>query len=155
MNATALSRRAVLRSALASGASALLPSRTSADTRLVMNDASRLNPTPVMKHIVRTSEPEAELINAIRAELKDAAASKRPVAVGAARHSLGGQSLPRDGTAITLDSRRVTPDTAAGVYTGRCRGARWADVIKALDPIGFLPPSCSRTTISASQVLFA
>jgi hypothetical protein len=53
MNATALSRRAVLRSALASGASALLPSRTSADTRLVMNDASRLNPTPVMKHIVR------------------------------------------------------------------------------------------------------
>ena len=138
MRATGLSRRAVLASALASAASALLPSRTSADARLVMNDASRLNPTPVMKHIVRTAEPEAVLIEAIRAELKNAAASKRPVAIGAARHSMGGQSLPRDGTAITLDSRRVEPDTAAGVYRADA-GARWADVIKVLDPIGFSP----------------
>jgi FAD/FMN-containing dehydrogenase len=138
MNGTALSRRAMLASALASGASVLLPSLASADTRLVMNDASRLDPTPVMKHIVRTAEPEAVLIDAIRAELKDAAASKRPVAVGAARHSMGGQSLPRDGTAVTLDSRRVQPDTAAGVYRADA-GARWADVIKALDPIGFSP----------------
>jgi FAD/FMN-containing dehydrogenase len=138
VNATALSRRAVLVSALASGTSALLPSRTSADTRLIMNDASRLDPTPVIKHMVRTAEPEAELISAIRAELKDAAAAKRPVAVGAARHSMGGQSLPRDGTAITLDSRRVEPDTVAGVYRADA-GARWADVIRTLDPIGFSP----------------
>src|SRR5262249_34597641 len=116
MEATALSRRAMLGSALASGACALLPSATSADTRLVMNDASRLNPTPVMKHIVRTAGPDEELIAAIRAALKEAAASKQPVAVGAARHSLGGQSLPRDGTAITLRSPRIESDTAAAVY---------------------------------------
>jgi FAD/FMN-containing dehydrogenase len=138
MKATMLSRRAVLGSALASAASAVLPSPTSADTRLVMNDASRLNPTPVMKHIVRTAEPDEELITAIRAELKEAAAAKRAVAVGAARHSMGGQSLPRDGTAITLRSGRIEPDTAAGTYRVNA-GARWADVIKSLDPIGFSP----------------
>jgi FAD binding domain len=135
MDAKALSRRAVLSSALASAASALLPFRTSATARLVMNDASRLNPTPVMKHIVRDAEPEELLIGAVRAELKDAAATKRPVAVGAARHSMGGQSLPRDGTAITLNSRRVDPDRAAGSYRVDA-GARWADVIKSLDRVG-------------------
>jgi hypothetical protein len=138
MDVTALSRRAVLSSALASAASALVPFRAAATARLVMNDASRLNPTPVMKHIVRDAEPEELLIGAIRAELKDAAASKRPVAVGAARHSMGGQSLPRDGTAITLNGRRVDPDSAAGSYRVDA-GARWADVIKSLDPIGFSP----------------
>jgi FAD/FMN-containing dehydrogenase len=138
MDVTALSRRAVLSSALASGASALLPFQTSANPRLIMNDASRLNPTPVMKHIVRDAEPEQQLLDAIRAELKYAAASKRPVVVGAARHSMGGQSLPRDGTAITLNSRRVQPDRAAGAYRVDA-GARWADVIKSLDPIGFSP----------------
>jgi FAD/FMN-containing dehydrogenase len=51
---------------------------------------------------------------------------------------MGGQSLPRDGTAVTLDSRRVQPDTSAGMYRADA-GARWADVIKALDPIGFSP----------------
>jgi FAD/FMN-containing dehydrogenase len=135
---TRLSRRALIGSALASGANALLPRRASADVRLVMNDASRLNPTPVTKHIIREPEPEAELIAAVRAELREAAATKRPVVVGAARHSMGAQSLAREGTAITLESRRVEPDTAAGVYRVDA-GARWADVIKALDPIGFSP----------------
>jgi FAD/FMN-containing dehydrogenase len=138
MDVTALSRRAVLSSALASAASALVPFRAAATARLVMNDASRLDPTPVMKHIVRDAEPEELLIGAIRDELKAAAAWKRPVAVGAARHSMGGQSLPRDGTAITLNSRRVDPDRVAGSYWVDA-GARWADVIKSLDPIGFSP----------------
>src|SRR5262249_17372935 len=124
MDVTKLSRRAVLGSALASGASALLPFQTSANPRLVMNDASRLNPTPGMKHIIRYAEREEQLIDAIRAELKDAAASKRPVVVGAARHSMGGQSLPRDGTAITLNSRRIEPNKAAGAYRVDA-GARW------------------------------
>jgi FAD/FMN-containing dehydrogenase len=138
MTATPLPRRAVIGGVLASGVSAFLPLRASANVRLVMNDASRLNPTPVIKHIIRKPEPEEQLIAALRSELKEAAAAKRPVAVGAARHSMGGQSLPRDGTAITLDSRRVEPDTAAGVYRADA-GARWADVIKTLDPIGYSP----------------
>src|SRR5262249_38396200 len=48
------------------------------------------------------------------------------------------QSLPRDGTAITLRSPRIEPDAAAGLYRVNA-GARWADVIKSLDPIGFSP----------------
>jgi FAD/FMN-containing dehydrogenase len=138
MQAATHSRRAVIGGALASGASVCLPRRASADVRLVMNDASRLNPTPVIKHVIRNEEPEEQLIAAIRAELKEAAAANRPVAVGAARHSMGGQSLPRDGTAITLDGRRIKPDKAAGIYRVEA-GTRWADVIAALDPIGFSP----------------
>jgi FAD/FMN-containing dehydrogenase len=138
MSAVPLTRRAVLASALASGASAMIPAGASADSPLILNDASRLDPTPVVKHIVRGVEPQAQLISAIRAELKEAAAAKRPVAVGAARHSMGGQSLPRDGTAITLDSRRLELDTAAQLYRVDA-GARWADVIKVLDPAGFSP----------------
>ena len=38
----------------------------------------------------------------LRAELKAAADAKRPFAAAVARHSMGGQSIPRDGTAITL-----------------------------------------------------
>jgi FAD/FMN-containing dehydrogenase len=138
LRAPPLTRRTVIASALASGTSALIPAGASVVPRLVMNDASRLDPTPVIKHVVRRAEPQAQLIDAIRAELKEAAAAKRPVAVGAARHSMGGQSLPRDGTAITLDSRLIELDTAAKLYRVDA-GARWADVIKVLDPAGFSP----------------
>jgi FAD/FMN-containing dehydrogenase len=137
MNAPSLSRRAVVGGGLAAGTVALLP-RPAAASRVVMNDASRLNPTPVFKHIVRAREPRDALIAALRAELKEAAAAKRPVAVGAARHSMGGQSLPRDGTAITLDSRQLEADTAARIYRVDA-GTRWSDVIASLDKLGFSP----------------
>jgi FAD/FMN-containing dehydrogenase len=137
MNAPSLSRRAVVGGALAAGAAAVLPGHAAAN-RLVMNDASRLNPTPVFKHIVRTREPRDQLVAALRAELTEAAAAKRPVAVGAARHSMGGQSLPHDGTAITLDGRQLEADTAARVYRVDA-GTRWSDVIMALDKLGFSP----------------
>ncbi|MBV9076601.1 MAG: FAD-binding oxidoreductase [Methylobacteriaceae bacterium] len=105
---------------------------------LVLNDASRLNPTPVARHVVRGAEPFATLVDALRAELKDAAAAGRPVAVGAARHSMGGQSLPRDGTALTLDSRQIEVDPANRLYRAAA-GARWSDVIRTLDPLGLSP----------------
>ena len=54
-----------------------------------------------------------DFIARLRRELKEAAADKRPVAIGAARHSMGGQSIPRDGTAITVDPGACEPDTAA------------------------------------------
>jgi len=127
----------VVSGALATGAAALLPEPAAAN-RIVMNDASRLNPTPVFKHIVRTREPRDQLVAALRAELKEAAAAKRPVAVGAARHSMGGQSLPRDGTAITLEGGHIEPDTAGRVYRVDA-GTRWSDVITALDKLGFSP----------------
>ena len=133
-DSSGISRRAVLGAGLA----ALAPRVALADPGLVMNDASRLNPTPVARHILRGPEPDEQRNAALREALREAAAAGRPVAVGAARHSMGGQSLPRDGIAITLDSRRVEPDTAAGVYRADA-GAHWADVIRTLDPIGFSP----------------
>ena len=97
------SRRQFL--ALAAAATALPsvgPSR--AEPRIILNDASRLNATPVARHTsIRGAQNVDDLIARLRGELKEAAAAKRPVAASVARHSMGGQSLPLDGTAVTLD----------------------------------------------------
>src|SRR5262249_18545273 len=72
-----------------------------------------------------------------------AAAEGRPVSVGAARHSMGGQALARDGVAMTLD---VKPAAGPWIEINRdvrsyhvAAGARWRQVIGALDPIRFSP----------------
>ena len=51
---------------------------------------------------------------------------------------MGGQSLPRDGTAISLNGGPLEIDTAAKTYR-TCAGNRWSDVIGMLDPKGFSP----------------
>jgi FAD/FMN-containing dehydrogenase len=130
-------RRVVIASGLGTAA-AFVTGPGGASQRIIMNDASRLDPTPVMKHWQPKTNPKDVFIESLRAELKEAASARRPVAVGAARHSMGGQSLPRDGVAITLDGRSLVADTAAGIYRIDA-GARWSDVIQALDPIGFSP----------------
>jgi FAD/FMN-containing dehydrogenase len=134
------SRRTFLRTA---AATALLPlagiSPSPATQRTILNDASRLSPTPVAKHVTIV-RPQAfdEVIARVRAEIKEATAEKRPVAASVARHSMGGQSLPRDGTAITLDGGPLEMDTAAKTYRTSA-GNRWSDVIRILDPKGFSP----------------
>lgn len=133
------SRRAVLAAMSAAAAVTALPRRLrAAELRTVLNDASRLSPTPVARHISLTRPASDELIARVRAELKDAAAAHRSFAVGVARHSMGGQSLPRDGTAVSLDGGIIEPDPAAKTYRVGA-GARWSHVIAALDPIGFSP----------------
>lgn len=127
----------MLRAGLAAAAVAVA-GPAGAETRLILNDASRLNPTPVFKHWQPKTDSEDAFIAGLRDELKSAAAAKRPVAIGAARHSMGGQSLPRDGVAMTLDGRALEADTGAGTYRVDA-GARWAEVIRSLDPIGFSP----------------
>jgi len=109
-----------------------------AEQRTILNDASRLNPTPVAKHWPARMGEQDEFIVRLRSELAQAAAVNRPVAVGVARHSMGGQSLPRDGTAITLSGQVLQTDAAAKTYLVNA-GARWADVIQTLDPLGFSP----------------
>src|SRR5277367_2823239 len=131
-------RRSFLAAALATGAAAQLPTIVRAEPRIVMNDASRLDPTPVAKHARLSSSPRDGLLENLRAELKAAEASGRRVAVGAARHSMGGQSLPRDGVAITFDDPWFEIDTANKLYRVSA-GARWWDVIAKLDPLGFSP----------------
>jgi FAD/FMN-containing dehydrogenase len=133
------SRRAFLQAAAATIAVpfAGVP-RLRATQRIILNDASRLSPTPVVKHLTISKAPLNDLVGRIRAELKEAAASKRPVAASVARHSMGGQSLPRDGTAISLDGGPLEMDTAAQTYRTSAAN-RWADVIRILDPKGFSP----------------
>lgn len=102
----------------------------------MMNDASLLSPTPVAKHVVMAQDPGEALVAALRAELVEAAAAGRPVNIGAARHSMGAQAIPRDGTAITFDNGLVEP--GEGVFRAHA-GARWGQVIAALDPLGLSP----------------
>lgn len=103
-----------------------------------LNDASLLSETPIHKHIILQQDPGEALISAIRAEMKDARDNNRPVNVSAARHSMGGQAIPLDGHAITYDNGMVEPDTANATYRAHA-GARWSQVIQAIDPIGFSP----------------
>jgi len=131
-------RRRILLASSAAAAGALLPRIATAQQRIVMNDASRLSATPVFSHWVVKPDPEEQLIAALRKELKTAASRKRPVAVGAARHSMGGQSLPRNGNAITFDIVRCEPDRAAHTFRVHA-GTRWHQVIDALDRIGESP----------------
>lgn len=104
----------------------------------ILNDASLLSKTPVHRHLVMEENPGEVLVARLRAELKEAAAAGRPVNIGAARHSMGAQAIPSGGHAVTFRNAMVEPDTGSGVYRVHA-GARWSDVIAALDPVGFSP----------------
>lgn len=105
-------------------------------TEGTLNDASLLSQTPIFKHITLTDDPGEALLAALRAELAQAKSAGRPVNLSAARHSMGGQSIPRNGTAITFDNALVEPGD--GMYRAHA-GARWRDVIRTLDPVGLSP----------------
>lgn len=104
----------------------------------MLNDASGLSATPIHKHLTLTQDRGDALIEAIRQEMKSARVENRPLNVGAARHSMGGQAIPRDGVALTFDSDQVELDSANLRYRTHA-GARWSQVIAALDPAGFSP----------------
>lgn len=122
-------RRPLLGAALVAGCAA------PADP-LVLDDASRLNATRVARHV--TIGARDPLVERLRAELRMARAAGHPVALGAARHSMGGQSLASGGTAITLAQAGCRLDLASGTCRAAA-GTRWSDVIAALDPLGFSP----------------
>jgi FAD/FMN-containing dehydrogenase len=104
----------------------------------VLDDASQLCPTPVASHITISDDPRAGAVERIRAALAEARAARRPFIAGAARHSMGGQSLARDGTVATLDQRWLEADPARKVYRVAA-GTRWSTVISRLDAVGFSP----------------
>ncbi|MEO3480357.1 FAD-binding oxidoreductase [Phaeobacter sp. CAU 1743] len=103
-----------------------------------LNDASGLSATPIHRHLTLQHNAMEKLIAAIRRELAEAKAEGRPLNVGAARHSMGGQAIPRNGTAITFDNGSVEIDSANQTYLAQA-GARWSQVIAALDPVGWSP----------------
>lgn len=130
--------------ALTKGLSPALPS-LDGTTRLggvagasVLNDASELSQTPIHKHLIVKDDASDTLIAMIRQELAQARSEGRPVNVGAARHSMGGQAIPRDGTAITFENGAIELDTEAQTYHVHA-GARWSQVISKLDPAGWSP----------------
>ncbi len=131
-------RRTFVAGGLAGIASVQLPVCAVGQQRLVLNDASRLNTTPVFSHWIAKEEPEAEFIAHLRREFKEAAAQKRPICIGAARHSMGGQSLPRNGAAMTFDIDRCEIDSSTRTAKIHA-GTRWFQVIAHLDRIGFSP----------------
>jgi FAD/FMN-containing dehydrogenase len=104
----------------------------------MLNDASGLSATPVAKHLTLTEDRGDALLTAVRRELAEAASARRPLNVGAARHSMGGQAIPRDGTALTFDNGGIEVDSSGLTYRVHA-GARWSQVIAALDPMGFSP----------------
>ncbi len=103
-----------------------------------LNDASLLSETPVFRHTVMSEDPGEALIARMRTELAEARTEGRPFNIGAARHSMGGHAIPTNGHAVTFDASFLVPDTENGTYKVHA-GARWEQVIAALDPIGFGP----------------
>lgn len=114
------------------------PSAAASGGTGVLNDASELSPTPVASHLTVTEDPRAGAVERIRAALAEARAAHRPFIASAARHSMGGQSLARDGTVVTLDQQWLEADTARKTYRVGA-GVRWSTVIAKLDRIGFSP----------------
>jgi hypothetical protein len=103
----------------------------------ILNDASGLSATPIHKHL-HISDRGSALVETIRREMRHAKTAGHPLNVGAARHSMGGQAIPRAGTAITFENAGIEIDSANQVYRAHA-GARWSDVIAALDPLGWSP----------------
>lgn len=103
-----------------------------------LNDASGLMETPIARHATLSQDPGEALIAALRKEMAEARAAGRPVNIGAARHSMGGQAIPPRGHAVTFDAAALELDSDAGIMRVHA-GARWRQVIAALDPRGFGP----------------
>ena len=102
-----------------------------------LNDASLLSETPVYRHTL-VGDAGDTLIATLRSELAQARAEGRPFNIGAARHSMGGHAIPRNGHAITFNNAFVQTDEANQTYRVHA-GARWQNVIGSLDPKGFGP----------------
>ena len=95
------------------GAAAAKRKSKTADA-LVLNDASKLNPVRVARHAIVRAGSDQDLIESLRALLREAAAEGRPVCAGGARHSMGGQSLVRDGFAASFERRGPVQQALSG-----------------------------------------
>jgi FAD/FMN-containing dehydrogenase len=109
-----------------------------ANGAILLNDASELSPTPVAKHMIVTADPRGKAVENIRALMAEAQGAGRPFIASAARHSMGGQSLAKNGSVLTLDQQWLETDPASKIYRVAA-GTRWSTVIARLDAIGFSP----------------
>lgn len=118
--------------AAAAEAPAASPVRPAVDP-LVINDASRLNATRVARHA--SLDVSTDTLAALRQLLTEAEVDDRPIVVGGARHSMGGQSLYAGASAVTATASALKLEITEGRYRVPA-GARWHAVGTALDRIG-------------------
>ncbi|MDB5525463.1 MAG: FAD/FMN-dependent dehydrogenase [Rhizobium sp.] len=104
----------------------------------ILNDASQLEPTQIEKQVLINSDVDTVFIHRVRALLIEAREKKIPLMASTARHTMGGHSLPENGTALSLSQGSVKADPASKTYRVAA-GTRWQTVIKELDRIGFSP----------------
>lgn len=105
---------------------------------LVVDDQSRLNATRVSRNVTVGTGP-SDAATGLREQILAATAIGKPLCIGGARHSMGGQSLPPSrGFAATLAPGPSRVHGDARTYSVPA-GARWRDVIRQLDPHGLSP----------------
>lgn len=102
------------------------PARAETSQRVVVNDASRLNPTPV--HAV----VQERAVAGLQAALADARERHLKVSIAGKRHSMGGHAFYEDAVVLDMTSFNniLAIDPAAKTITVQS-GATWSDVIKA------------------------
>jgi FAD/FMN-containing dehydrogenase len=105
----------------------------------LLNDASRLNPTAVRGVIFAGSSPTStrELIAPLLRRIADG--QDPPVAVSGVRHSMGGQSMLREGWVLDMQPLRAVELDGANRVMRVGAGATWRDVIPVLNAAGFAP----------------
>lgn len=104
----------------------------------ILDDASELNPTRVRTHLRLSAGPVKGTERRLQEQIAAAAQEDEPLAISAARHTMGGHSIPEGGRAVDLGGGFL--DVASDEATYRAHaGMRWRDVIAALDPQGLSP----------------
>jgi FAD/FMN-containing dehydrogenase len=103
---------------------------------IVVDDASRLNNTPVSEVLKLASDPQAAETQ-LRELLSRARKDHLKVSIAGARHSMGGHTIYPGGIVLDmLPFNRLELDTSRAILHAGS-GARWADVIPYLDAKGF------------------
>jgi FAD/FMN-containing dehydrogenase len=114
-----------------------LLSNAQATGSLTLNDASEMSETPIWDFLELTLDSDTS-----RREVSSALHTARDfghsVQASAARHSMGGQSIPRDGMVLSMNEDSVQIDQERQTYKV-AGGTRWHHVITRLDAIGFSP----------------
>jgi len=107
--------------------------------QFLLDDASRLDPTPVRGVIFAGSSTTStrEVVTPLLRRIAEG--QDPPLAVCGVRHSMGGQSLLRDGWVLDMQPLRgVVVDTANQLMRVGA-GATWRDVIPVLNAAGLAP----------------
>ena len=108
-------------------------------THGMLDDASRLNPTPVRGVLFAGNSPEStrDLLKPLLGRISRG--EDPPLAACGVRHSMGGQSMMRDGWVLDMQPLNgIAVDKASGVMRVGA-GVTWRDAIAKLNEAGLAP----------------